>query len=475
MTIDLARSQRVTRHRAWPLVRWEAWDNPPPATSQRRSLQRLGDLSTVYGGSNRSGKTEAVLRFPVLYALGGDHPAVRAFCNRNGLDRTQFPTGPGRSWVVALSSNDSLRYHRERVAAMVPESEWQEFRNRRGKGEAVLRIRVPGYSAQARSPLNGLAVAEVWFKSCEQSADGMQGDAIRCCVFDEEPPWDLWEEASMRVGREPLRMFLSCIWKRGRTRLYRRLVEEAIPPARVVHFLDAMDNRALPAPVREQLRIKFENLPPEVRQVRQFGRPAEAGGRVYPLFDARLHVIEPFEIPPRWPRWRCMDWGYRNPTVFLWFALSPDGDLYCYREHRGQRQLVPWHARRVLELSGAEEYQYSHGDPSRPDVLAEFAEAGIRIRGSDNAVEPGILDVQARLEPDERGRPSIFFFDTCGGTIREMMGYRRHARTGKPVQEDDHGPDVVRYQCRAIRSRGGGLAAVRLDSEGLGQNSYWRS
>lgn len=475
MTIHGARSRRVDLHRGYALARWEAWDNPAPATSQRRAMQSIGSLSTMFGGSNRSGKTEAVLRFPWLYALGGDHPIVAAFCNRNGLDRSEFPKGPGRAWVVALSSNDSIRYHRERVAAMVPESEWDEFRNRRGKGEAVLRVKVPGYSRRNRSPLNGLDVAEIWFKSCEQKEDGMQGDAVRCCVFDEEPDWSVWEEASMRVGREPLRMFLSCIWKKGRTPLYRRLVEESGPPERVVHFLHAMDNTALPIEVRDQLRRKFELLPESVRDVREFGRPAEAGGRVYPVFSRHLHVIAPFEIPAEWPRWRCMDWGYRNPTVFLWFALSPDDDLYVYREHRGAGKLAPWHARKVIELSGSEHYRLTHGDPSRPDVLADFAEHGVKIRGADNVVEPGILDVQARLEPDARGRPSIFFFDTVGGTIQEMETYRRHARTGRPIEEDDHGPDVVRYQCRAIKPRRGGLAGVALDSGDLAQNSYWRS
>jgi len=68
----------------------------------------------VWGG-NKSGKTELNLAAGVAYGLGGDHPAVREWLLRNGLPRDLIPPGPGTSWFVAPTHDDSKRYHRARV------------------------------------------------------------------------------------------------------------------------------------------------------------------------------------------------------------------------------------------------------------------------------------------------------------------------------------------------------------------------
>lgn len=48
--------------------------------------------------------------------------------------------------------------------------------------------------------------------------------------------------------------------------------------------------------------------------------------------DNALHVIEPFEIPSWWPKFLIIDWGFAALCYFGFYAVSPTGRLYLYRE-----------------------------------------------------------------------------------------------------------------------------------------------
>ncbi len=52
-------------------------------------------------------------------------------------------------------------------------------------------------------------------------------------------------------------------------------------------------------------------------------------------WDPKLHVVDPFDIPIGWKRWRAMDWGYARPYSVGWYAIDFDGKVYRYRELYG--------------------------------------------------------------------------------------------------------------------------------------------
>lgn len=52
-------------------------------------------------------------------------------------------------------------------------------------------------------------------------------------------------------------------------------------------------------------------------------------------WDAQKHIVEPFPIPAGWKVWQAMDWGYAKPYAVLWFAKSPEGKTYVWRELYG--------------------------------------------------------------------------------------------------------------------------------------------
>ena len=89
-------------------------------------------------------------------------------------------------------------------------------------------------------------------------------------------------------------------------------------------------------------------------------------GTAFPEFTEQIHVCKPFAIPAWWRRWRGNDPGYADPFCYHWFAVSPDGIVYLYREYtrseKDPRVTYSDQAREVLKLSVV------GGEVGRPDL-----------------------------------------------------------------------------------------------------------
>jgi len=227
-----------------------------------------------------------------------------------------------------------------------------------------------------------------------------------------------------------------------------------------IAFVQALptDNPNLPAGYVDRLR----DLHPD-SWVRRFveGDWSAFEGQIYEEFNPNVHVIQPFEIPVGWKRWRAMDWGYRNPTAFLWWTMDPaTGRLYCYDEHYQSNMEPRQHAAYVHSKYPDEVYEYNVGDPSitkqvygRESVLSQFQEQGIPIRLGHNERMPGIMRCKEHLELDKQGNANVYFFNHCKNTIKEIMNYRwaeldssgLKSNKEEPVQVNDHACDAFRY------------------------------
>ena len=92
------------------------------------------------------------------------------------------------------------------------------------------------------------------------------------------------------------------------------------------------------------------------------GKWARAEGSVFPMWEPQRHVVAPPSAwarwggypPPTWPRYRGIDFGFRNAFVCLWLAESPDGVRYVYRQWAATEMLVEDHARKIVELEREE-------------------------------------------------------------------------------------------------------------------------
>ena len=206
-----------------------------------------------------------------------------------------------------------------------------------------------------------------------------------------------------------------------------------------------------------------------VRRARYLGgRWVAAEGAVYD-FDHSLNLIDRFEIPSTWRRFRVVDFGYTNPFVCQWWALDNDDRMYLYREIYMSQRIVSDHAKQILALSAGENYEYTAADHDAED-RATLHRAGIQTIAAKKTKPVGIQAVEERLRKAGDGKPRLFILrdslvekdermEELGKpwcTEQEFDSYVwGKGLDGRPVKEepvkvDDHGMDATRY---AVMSR----------------------
>lgn len=197
-------------------------------------------------------------------------------------------------------------------------------------------------------------------------------------------------------------------------------------------------------------------------------------GLVYDNFDTTVHVVDSFPIPAAWPRFRAVDFGYNNPFVCLWGALSPDDELYIYREVYETERLVSELGPEIRKLSEGERIVATVADHDAEN-RAELNKHGISTLAARKEIEEGVQEVRRRLEPDARGKARLYLMRGC--TVRrcprlavrnkptsthEEFGIYQYPRMAgdkaareEPVDLDNHGMDALRYLCMYLRHRRG--------------------
>lgn len=202
------------------------------------------------------------------------------------------------------------------------------------------------------------------------------------------------------------------------------------------------------------------------------GRWASAEGAVYE-FDDRIHLIDSFDIPADWRRFRAIDFGYTNPFVCQWWALDHDDRMYLYREIYMSQRLVEDHARQIVALTGNEVIEATVADHDAED-RATLHRHGVHTIAAQKEIGPGIQAVQQRLRVQPDGKPRLFIMRGALVERDEVMAEKRKpidthgeiggyvwpkAADGKPVKEapvkvDDHGVDPMRYLVRYLDQGG---------------------
>jgi hypothetical protein len=90
----------------------------------------------------------------------------------------------------------------------------------------------------------------------------------------------------------------------------------------------------------------------------RLGLWVSAEGIIYEEFDPAHHVL-PWDyddegnrlpLPPEWPRYWVIDFGYSHPFVLQCYAEDPDGVLYLYREIYHTQRTVEEHAQTIMGI-----------------------------------------------------------------------------------------------------------------------------
>lgn len=201
------------------------------------------------------------------------------------------------------------------------------------------------------------------------------------------------------------------------------------------------------------------SLPEHQRKQLLYGDWDVNEGAAFTEFNRNIHVIEPFDIPASWPRFRAADYGYGSYTGVLWFAVAPDEQLIVYRELFVSK-VTAWDlADMILEIEQGDKIRYGVLDSSLwhnrgdrgPSLAEQMISKGCRWRPADRSKGSrvsGKNEIHRRLQVDEfTGEPRMVFFNTCRNLIAQLPALPLDKNNPEDVDtnSEDHLYDALRY------------------------------
>ena len=182
-------------------------------------------------------------------------------------------------------------------------------------------------------------------------------------------------------------------------------------------------------------------------------------GAAFPEFSRKLHVIEPFDIPSSWARFRAADYGYGSYSGVVWIAVAPDEQLIIYREMYVQKVLATDLADMILDVESEEKIRYGVLDSSLwhkrgdtgPSLAEQMIVKGCRWRPADRSKGSrvsGKNEIHRRLQVDEfTEQPRMVIFNTCKNLISQLPSIPLDKNNPEDVDThaEDHLYDALRY------------------------------
>ncbi len=182
-------------------------------------------------------------------------------------------------------------------------------------------------------------------------------------------------------------------------------------------------------------------------------------GAAFPEFNRKLHVVEPFEIPHSWPRFRAADYGYGSYSGIVWIAVAPDEQLIVYREMYVQKILATDLADMILDVESEEKIRYGVLDSSLwhkrgdtgPSLAEQMIVKGCRWRPADRSKGSrvsGKNEIHRRLQVDEyTEEPRLVFFNNCTNIISQLPALPLDKKNPEDIDthSEDHLYDALRY------------------------------
>ena len=205
--------------------------------------------------------------------------------------------------------------------------------------------------------------------------------------------------------------------------------------------------------------IMLSSLPEVQRKQFLEGDWSAFENSAFPEFDMSVHVVQPFDIPSNWLRFRTCDWGYSSAACVLWIAVDFDNNFWVYREHYTQRVTADIFARQVMEKEHNEYIRYGILDSSTwakrgdagPSIAETMIREGCKWRPSDRSPRSrvaGKLELHRLLTKDpDTGQPKLKVFSNCINLARTMpmLPVDKNNPEDVDTHAEDHAYDALRY------------------------------
>ena len=183
-------------------------------------------------------------------------------------------------------------------------------------------------------------------------------------------------------------------------------------------------------------------------------------GAVYSMFSRLKHVLNPKDCKKKVFKSVIygVDWGFTNPSVILAIGLDSDNRAYILEEFYQRRVMIE----DLVKAAKGMKEKYGDGvfyaDPSEPQFIMAFNNAGLSCVGAKNDIMAGINKVGSMLEEKGDGKPALFVDASCVNTIMEFENYcypdvkEGRPDLDKPLKIHDHAMDCCKYALLSLNA-----------------------
>lgn len=310
-----------------------------------------------------------------------------------------------------------------------------------------------------------------------RSASAIQGMTLAGVLFDEVAlmPRSFVEQAAGRCSVPRAKLWFNCNPEHPQHWFYKNWIAAEPKDAKRLHLHFTMDdNPSLPPEVRRRYMGMFTGT-----FFKRFilGQWVQAGGAVYPNFSEEIAGYHgQLAEGNLWgsERFIAMDFGVHNPTAMLDLYLVgsdvyQDGEYYYNsreetEEQRPQKTTGEYYEE-LVKLVESRKFHTMQGqyqvervkeptaiiiDPSASPMIAEIESHGrFIVIKADNEVLAGIRATASMIA---EGKYHINL-DRCSATVKEFYSYvwdEKAKGEDKPVKENDHAMDALRYFTQTI-------------------------
>lgn len=188
--------------------------------------------------------------------------------------------------------------------------------------------------------------------------------------------------------------------------------------------------------------------------------PFTQQGAVYPMFDKKIHVIKPQEVPDEGTDYIALDFGFAegHPMAACFIRITREDVWYQWDEIHDTGILIDDLCAEIRTKMGDRNLTGIVADSARPDLIEYMQSKGFPVIPSpkkQNSITSGIQLLAKRLRPKIQimgePKPNYFISDVCKKTIYDFTHYRykefkkdRHP-SELPEKRYDDSLDAIRY------------------------------
>jgi hypothetical protein len=426
--------------------------NPGPQTA----FLAASDREVLYGGAAGGGKSYAMLADPLRYM---SHPQFSGLLLRHTTEELRELIWKSQEMYPKIYPG--IKWSERKMQWVAPSGArlWFSYLDR---DEDVLRYQGLAFSWVGFDELTQWPTPFPWnYMRSRLRSTAADLPIYMRATTNPGGPGHAWVKKMFVDPAPPGKPFWATDIETGETLTYPRGHSKEGQPLFKRRFIPAMltDNPYLAE--QGDYETMLLSLPEHQRKQLLEGNWDVAEGAAFPEFNRKEHVIEPFEIPRSWVKFRACDYGYGSYSAVLWFAVSPSEQVIVYRELYVSKVLAKDLAKMVLELEqndGQIRYGvldsscwHKRGDTG-PSLAEQMIMEGCRWRPADRSAGSRVAgknEIHRRLQVDDfTEEPRLVIFSTCTNLISQLPTLPLDKANPEDIDTKinfDHLYDALRY------------------------------